>query len=179
MTEQEKARREADMRKHRCCFIGHRPEKLHQDEAQVRLWLEARIREAIGDGFTTFITGMAMGADIWAGEIVVEIRREDPAVRLMAVTPYPTFAARWKDEWKKRYDALWAAADWRAVITPGFAPDAFRRRSEWLVDHAGRIIAYYADEPGGVRDTLKYAAEKGVPVVGFESRPQEACGPEE
>lgn len=72
MTEQEK-------RQHRCCFTGHRPEKLNMPETEVIAWLESEIRKAIDDGFVTFISGMARGVDIWAAEIVLRLRDEGKA----------------------------------------------------------------------------------------------------
>ena len=52
MTENEKRLR-------RCCFTGHRPEKLSISEYKVKLGLEKEIRLAILDGIKVFITGMA------------------------------------------------------------------------------------------------------------------------
>ena len=54
---------EAEKRKHRCCFTGHRPEKLRRSEQEIRAELEREIRRAVADGFTVFITGMARGID--------------------------------------------------------------------------------------------------------------------
>ena len=54
---------ESEMRLHRCCFTGHRPEKLHRSEKAIRADLEREIRKAISDGFAVFITGMARGID--------------------------------------------------------------------------------------------------------------------
>ena len=50
---------EAEKRMHRCCFTGHRPEKLKAPEGVVTAALEKEIRQAIADGFNVFITGMA------------------------------------------------------------------------------------------------------------------------
>ena len=50
---------ERELRQHRCCFTGHRPEKLEQPEAVVVEVLKKEIRTAIADGFQTFISGMA------------------------------------------------------------------------------------------------------------------------
>ena len=97
---------EQEMRKHRCCFTGHRPEKLSQNDDEVRQWLTERIASAVSDGFVTFITGMAMGVDIWAGEIVLRLREEDSSLHLIAAVPWPGFSARWNAEWKERYDRL-------------------------------------------------------------------------
>lgn len=55
--------KEEELRKHRCCFTGHRPEKLHQPEWLIKMALEKEIRLAIDDGFTVFISGMARGVD--------------------------------------------------------------------------------------------------------------------
>ena len=48
---------EEEKRLHRCCFSGHRPEKLEEPEAEVKQWLAERIEEAIRAGYTTFISG--------------------------------------------------------------------------------------------------------------------------
>ena len=57
MTEFEKNERE--LRLHRCCFTGHRPEKLRASEAEVRLALRREILRAVEEGYVTFLTGMA------------------------------------------------------------------------------------------------------------------------
>lgn len=54
---------EAEKRRHRCCFTGHRPEKLQRPEKEVRADLEHEIRQAVFDGLNVFITGMARGVD--------------------------------------------------------------------------------------------------------------------
>ena len=61
-------------REHRCCFTGHRPEKLTISEARLAELLEAEIKKAIDRQFTTFITGMAKGTDLIAAEIVLRLR---------------------------------------------------------------------------------------------------------
>ena len=60
----------------RVCFTGHRPEKLNRSEKSVLDGLETAIRQAIADGSNVFISGMARGVDIWAAEIVLQIRSE-------------------------------------------------------------------------------------------------------
>lgn len=38
---------ETELRKHRCCFTGHRPEKLAVPEERLAALLEAEIKKAI------------------------------------------------------------------------------------------------------------------------------------
>ena len=91
MTGQENSR-------HCCCFTGHRPEKLSCSEAKVTSWLEKEIRQAIADGFITFISGMARGVDIWASEIVLRLRDEGKPIYLICASPFEGFERSWSDD---------------------------------------------------------------------------------
>lgn len=88
-------------RLHRCCFTGHRPEKLNIPEEEVKYRLENAIKESINDGFTTFISGMARGVDMWAAEIVLKIKRKDDRIKLICAMPYDGFERLWNDTEKK------------------------------------------------------------------------------
>lgn len=85
---------ENEKRLHRCCFTGHRPEKLSLSEAEVKSLLENAIDTAIENGFTTFITGMAKGTDIWAAEIVLEKKKHNTALHLICAIPHPGFESK-------------------------------------------------------------------------------------
>ena len=83
---------ESEKRTQRCCFTGHRPEKLSLPESEVKAELEKEIRLAIADGINVFITGMAPGVDIWAAEIVLDLReKEYLPLKLIAASPHPGF----------------------------------------------------------------------------------------
>ena len=94
---------ESELRLHRACFTGHRPHKLHQPESVVIAALEAKIREAIDDGFVTFISGMAWGVDIWAAEAVLKLRNEGKPIRLIAASAFRGMENRWENSWQERY----------------------------------------------------------------------------
>lgn len=114
---------ETEKRKHRCCFTGHRPEKLQAPEGVVIAALEKEIRQAIADGFNVFITGMARGVDIWAAEIVLRLQDAGEAVRLICACPYQGFERGWKQSWQERYQAILSAAD--LVRFTGRTSDSF------------------------------------------------------
>lgn len=117
---------EAEMRLHRCCFTGHRPEKLNEPEAVVCQKLEKEIRQAIADGFGVFITGMARGVDIWAAEIVLRLRGEGQPIRLICASPFRGFERRWSADWQRRYNDVMAAADLVRFICPGYSRSCFQ-----------------------------------------------------
>lgn len=156
---------EQEKRLHRCCFSGHRPEKLDVDPETVKQWLSAQIDAAIAAGYRTFISGCGMGVDIWAAQIVLQKKATNPALRLIAATPWPGFSNRWNIEWQLQYSNLLRDADLVLPVSNHYQKDAFQKRNEWLVDHSNRLIAYFNGAPGGTWDTIAYAHNKGIEVI--------------
>lgn len=156
---------ESELRLHRACFTGHRPHKLHQPESVVIAALETKIREAIDNGFVTFISGMAWGVDIWAAEIVLRLKAEGHPILLIAAAPYEGFERSWDDDWKRRYKVVMGAADCVKFVCPHYHRGCFQIRNEWMVDRSALLIAAYTGEAGGTKNTVDYAARKGVQTV--------------
>ena len=156
---------ESELRLHRCCFSGHRPEKLNESPDEIKTWLEAQIDQAITDGFSTFISGCAMGVDIWAGQIVLQKKTTNPSLHLIAATPWPGFSSRWNPEWQQQYQQLLHDADLVVNVSSHYHSDVFQQRNEWMVDHSHRVIAYYNGAAGGTRNTILYAQNHGVEVI--------------
>lgn len=156
---------EQELRKHRCCFTGHRPEKLSIPESQLTVLLEREIWKAIDAQRTTFISGMAKGTDLIAAEIVVRFRERDSRLKLIAALPYPDFGLHWGGSWTERFLRVQSAADLTRNICPRFSYNAYQARNKWMVDHSGLVIAVFNGEPGGTKNTLDYARNIGVPCA--------------
>ena len=156
---------ETELRKHRCCFTGHRPEKLKIPEDRLVLLLEEEIRKAITGGFTTYITGMAKGTDLIAGEIVLRLREQDDRLKLICALPHPGFGLHWGGGWTERFQKVLAAADLVRTIWPDFSYAAYQTRNEWMVRHSALVIAVFNGERGGTKNTMDYAQRTGVPCV--------------
>ena len=176
MTEEEKKR-------HRCCFSGHRPEKLKESPEEVKTWLRQQITSAIAAGYTTFISGCAMGVDIWAGQIVLDIMADQiiekgsTNLHLIAATPWPGFASRWSAEWQEQYNDLLKRADLVIPISNHYHDGVFQQRNEWMVDHSSRMIAFFNGAPGSTKNTIEYAEKQGIEVITnnpyYDVRPKE------
>lgn len=156
---------EQELRRHRCCFTGHRPERLGMPESEVISSLNKEIRSAVADGFQTFISGMARGVDLWAAEIVLALRDGGAAVRLICASPYRGFESRWSQEWQERYRWVMEQSDLVRFTCPEYSGDCFQQRNQWMVDHSARVIAVYNGQPSGTRNTIEYARRCRVPVI--------------
>ncbi len=156
---------EMELRKHRCCFTGHRPEKLSIPEKRLALLLEAEIRKAIDGGFTTYITGMAKGTDLVAAEIVLRLRKQDDRLKLICALPHPGFGLHWGGGWSERFQRVLARADLERTICSTFSYNSYQARNEWMVNHSSLMIAVFNGTAGGTKNTLDYAKRQGVPCI--------------
>ncbi len=150
---------ESELRLHRCCFTGHRPEKLKVPVFIVKLKLQSEIKRAIKDGYRTFISGMSRGIDLIAAEEVIKQRAKNPAIKLIAAVPFEGFESRWNEADKAEYNEVLSKADLVRFISKRYYPAVYQVRNEWMVNHSKRVIAVYNGEAGGTRNTLLYASK--------------------
>ncbi|MCI9626877.1 MAG: DUF1273 domain-containing protein [Clostridia bacterium] len=155
---------EKELRLHRCCFTGHRPEKLNISERKVKALLKSAIEQAIKDGYTTFITGMARGIDMWAAEIVLKKRRRNANIHLICAFPFEGFESRWNATDRENYRDIIDKSDLTKYICAHYSPSCFQIRNTWMVDRSARVIAAYNGVGGGTRNTVVYAKRKHVEV---------------
>ena len=86
-----------------CAFTGHRPQSLPFgfDESDKRCTsLKSVMRDQIvalieNEGVTHFITGMALGVDMYAAEIVFDLKSKYPRITLESAIPCETQAIKW------------------------------------------------------------------------------------
>lgn len=158
----------AELRQHRCCFTGHRPEKMVRSVKRIRADLEIAIYKAMADGISVFISGMARGVDIEAAEIVLQFRGAGLPIHLICACPFPNCEKSWDYEWQKRNKTIMEAADFVRFICPQYSRGCFQLRNEWLINHSSRVIAVFNGLPGGTKNTIAYAARQGIPIYFME-----------
>ena len=157
--------KECELRKHRCCFTGHRPWKLHCSENTVKKKLKSAIRQAIRDGYVTFIIGMCYGIDLWAGEIVIAEKKKNSALHLVAAIPHPDFEKSWEEKEQQLYYKVLSEVDIAKTISEHYYRSCYQKRNTWLVDRSSRVIAAYNGESGGTKNTIIYAEKHGIEVI--------------
>ena len=94
-----------------CAFTGHRPQHLpfgmnEDDERCVKL--KEELKEQIinlieAEDVTHFITGMALGVDLYAAEIVLDLKARYPSITLESAIPCETQAVKWSMAQRERY----------------------------------------------------------------------------
>ena len=113
-----------------CSFTGHRPQKFpwrynEGDPACVALkeTLADQITRLYETGYTEFLTGMALGVDLWAAQIVLDLRRKkrglgifgldrkNDAPKLHCILPCEGQEDKWPRSSQERYRDILKQAD--------------------------------------------------------------------
>ena len=150
--------------KHRCCFTGHRPEKIELGEKEIKPLLEKAIDKAISEDFVTFITGMAMGTDIWAAEIVLDRKKKNKNLHLICALPHSGFENRRNFTEKIRFSKIIKKADLVKEINDHYFTGCYQVRNEWMVDRSNLVIAVFNGQKSGTKNTVDYAIKKGINI---------------
>lgn len=156
---------ENEKKQHRCCFTGHRPNKLDYSESEIKPLLETAVDNAISDGYVTFITGMAEGVDIWAAEIVLEKKKHNTALHLICAIPHPDFEKRRGFFEERRYNHILKNSDYVTTISDHYYKACYQKRNEWMVDRSSLVIAVWNGQPSGTKNTIDYAKRQGIDVI--------------
>lgn len=160
------------IKKHTVAFTGHRNYNNNSDD--LRLFsdprsLEQRLREAIIEavecGYNTFLTGMADGFDLLAGEVVLQLKAMHyPNISLVGVVPFRAQAAGFSEANRVIYDRVLNGCDMAIVLKESYAPLCYFARNDYLVDHSSLLIAYYNGKKGGTAYTVKRALKNGLKI---------------
>lgn len=165
----------------KCAFTGHRPQSLPFgfNEADERcVVLKGIIRENIiklieHEGVTHFISGMAIGVDMYAAEIVLGLKASYPGITLESAIPCETQAVKWTEEQRDRYFDIASKCDKETLIQRSYTKDCMHKRNRYMVDQADYIIAVWDGRPSGTGQTVQYAQRQGKPVIIIDPRTME------
>lgn len=147
-------------------FTGHRPDKLlgyNPLDNKTLLW---KLNEVIIDhieskGVTTFITGMALGIDMWAAKIVLKLKEKYPDIKLVCAIPCQNHSGKWRTESKEEWQFIIDRADEVVFVSDEpYTVWCMQKRNEWMSDNSKLAIAVWDGTPGGTANCVKYAKDK-------------------
>lgn len=116
-------------------------------------------------GFRTFLSGMAVGFDLAAAEVVLGSRAGMPGLRLVAVVPFRGQEGRFAAADRERFRRVMAAADEVVVLSEVYHRGCYAVRNDFLVGNASLVVAWYDGSPGGTHYTVRRAARRRLELI--------------
>ena len=161
------------MDKTACAFTGHRPHKFpwKGDEADLRCValkavLAEQVEKLVAAGVTDFYSGMADGSDVWLSQIVLDLRKENPALKLHCYLPCEGQADKWSSSAQERYHSILGQANSVIYVSHKYYDGCMIARNHHLVEAAGRLLAVFNGvKRSGTGATLNYARKLGREIL--------------
>lgn len=161
------------MTEHTCAFTGHRPKSFpwgYDETARncvlLKETLAAQISALAERGVTDFLSGMALGADLWCAQIVLDLRKKNPALNLHCVLPCQGQERKWTASAQEDYHSILAQADRVIYVGQKYTQDCMLERNRYLVEHSSVLLAVYnGSYRSGTGMTVRYAQKLGREII--------------
>lgn len=153
------------------CFTGHRTQKF-LDNVQIpekiiinsiKTLLTLMTADAYNRGARYFLTGMAYGVDLWAGELLLYMKQFLPDLHIIAVVPHQYHENYFYGREKELLYKISDSSD--AVVCTAETPSkwCFIKRNDYMLEHSSTVLGILHVNEGGTLYTLKKAAKKQIP----------------
>ena len=128
--------------------------------------LAAQIRLLADSGVTDWLSGMALGVDLWCAQIVLSLKEKNPALRLHCILPREGQEVKWPKAEQEQYHSIVKRADEVVYVSRDYHPDCMLERNRYMVDRASILLAVYnGTYRSGTAMTVRYAKEQGTKIM--------------
>ena len=148
-----------------CAFTGHRPKSFpwgYDENAPscvlLKEVLASQISALAEQGVTDFLSGMAQGVGLWYAQIVLDLRKTNPALKLHAILPCEGQERKWTASAQEHYRSILAQANEVIYVGQEYSRNCMLKRNRYLVDHSSILLAVYnGTYQSGTGMTVRYA----------------------
>ena len=153
------------------CFSGYRPTKFNYTAENKKLIYQKLIIEigaCIKYGYNSFYFGGAPGFDLLAAFALIYLKKAFD-IKLICALPYENFylSDEFDEAWRRDYQAIINKCD--EIINVSGARektgDCFGARNKFMVDNSDILICFSDGKPGGTKNTIGYACQKGLKII--------------
>ena len=153
------------------CLTGHRPKSLpwkyNENSKSCKRFkkdLKNIFKNLIQEGITIFLSGMAEGFDMIGAEILINLRKRNKHIKIVAVVPCCNQEIKWAKSQQIRYHRVLKKCDEIIILSNKYTTTCMIERNRFMVENSNTVIAGYIGENGGTRYTIQYAQEKGLQI---------------
>ena len=148
-----------------CAFSGHRIIPVAERPVLCEQLKQLIRAMYLKKGIRTFMAGGALGFDMLAEMMVMNVRNEFPDIRLILAVPCADQDAKWRERDRLLYREILENVDRVDVLHERYCNGCMQERNRYMVDRAAVLVAYLTHPSGGTAYTVRYAQSKGVPVI--------------
>lgn len=127
--------------------------------------IETIILKYYSQGYTYFMSGMAIGFDLLAAEAVIRLQPLYSGLKLIAAIPFPEHSKHYNDEDKRRYENILQQCEATILVNLEKHWGSYQRGVDFLIDQSSCIIAYFDGiRRGSTEYTVEHAKLRRMPL---------------
>lgn len=157
-------------------ITGYRPMKLpfgfdldHPDAIRLRAMLKTEYEQLINHGFQFFLTGGALGVDLMAAEVILELKEEYRRKRIRIshwlCLPCLDHDLKWNDADRERLARIMEKSNTVYVSETPYYNGCMQVRNRYMVDTSRVLLGVYDGQKGGTHSTIEYAKKKNRKII--------------
>ncbi|RUS45179.1 DUF1273 domain-containing protein [Cohnella sp. AR92] len=122
----------------------------HKGIPYIKQAIAAKLIPLAEEGLEWVLTPGQYGVDLWACEVVIELKKQFPELRLSIMTAFANPEEKWKDDRKEYYFELLKQVDFHAPVSkqPYNGVWQFKARDELLLRKSDGILLVYDEDSG-------------------------------
>lgn len=148
---------------------GYKPFELgifkpnHPAVGYIKKAIRNNLLELLADGLEWVLISGQLGTELWAAEVVFELRESEyPDLRLAVITPFLEQEDKWNEQNKEWYESILLEADFVDSVShkPYEDPNQFRLKNQFFIKKSDAILLFYDTEKEGTPKFLYEAVRK-------------------
>ncbi len=159
-----------------CCFIGSCTEDRLSSFEEKRTFLnntELVIEESIiylieCFSVTNFLSGMDIGFEQYAAEVVLKKKKDYPQITLEGVLPYETHSVNWTEAQRDKYYSIMEKSDREIMMQCHYTWDCMTKRNLYMINQSKHIV-FFNEGAGEVDRLILFSKAKGRNIIVINS----------
>lgn len=147
---------------------GYKPHELgifnekHPGIIIIKKALEQEFRALLEEGLEWVVISGQLGVEIWAAEVILELKIEYPNLKYSVITPFLDQQKNWNEVKQQQFSYILNKADFTTSVTkrPYEAPWQFVEKDKFIIQNTDALLLVYDEDNEGSPKYVKQLAEK-------------------
>ncbi|MEN1985721.1 DUF1273 domain-containing protein [Paenibacillus hubeiensis] len=122
----------------------------HEGIPFIKKTIASRLVPLVEDGLEWVLTPGQYGVDLWACEVVMELKKEYPHLKLSIITAFLNPEEQWKEDKQEYYRSILTGVDYYGAVSrqPYVGPWQFTARDDLLLRKSDGLLLVYDEDAG-------------------------------
>ncbi|WP_339276757.1 DUF1273 domain-containing protein [Paenibacillus sp. FSL W8-0426] len=122
----------------------------HEGIPFIKKAIASRLVPLVEDGLEWVLTPGQYGVDLWACEVVMELKKEYPHLKLSIITAFLNPEEQWKEDKQEYYRSILTGVDYYGAVSrqPYVGPWQFTARDDLLLRKSDGLLLVYDEDAG-------------------------------